>query len=87
MNEINTSKQRESNNSGVFYDESNEGSYENYRNKNLPEGYTDYEERNHDVVYDRYDPLYEAFEKPVQEEKTWSCLRKNFCYKGGQLSI
>ena len=87
MNEINTSKQREADDSGVFNDESNEGSYQNYKNKNLPEGYTAYKESNHDLVYDRYDSVYEAFEKPVQEEKTCSCLRKSFCYTGGELSI
>ena len=78
MNEMNT-HQRELDDSGVSYRDSNEESYDNYRSKNLPEGYTAYKETGQDVVYDRYDSDYEAVEKPVQEEKTCSCLRKSFC--------
>ena len=58
---------RESDDSGVFYGESSEGNYENYRNKNLPEGYTAYKEigKTGELVYDRYSsvdsdaPMYE----------------------------
>ena len=71
--------QRELDDSGDSYRDSNEGSYDNYRSKNLPEGYIAYKETDQDVVYDRYDSDYEAVEKPVQEEKTCSCLRKSFC--------
>ena len=76
MNESNFVRQRESDNS---YCESSEQDYANYRSKNLPEGYKAYKETGQDVVYDRYDSDYEAVEKPVQEEKTCSCLRKSFC--------
>ena len=55
MNEMNSTQQRESNDSDVFYEESHEGCYETYRNKNLPEGYTAYKELGHvgELVYDR----------------------------------
>ena len=78
MNEINFKRQRETDDSGVFYDESNERSYENYRNKNLPEGYTAYKgigqvcERS--LVYDRYSSVYSKHS--MQEDKLCSLKRK-----------
>ena len=79
MNEMNSTQQRESNDSDVFYEESHEGSYETYRNKNLPEGYTAYKEIRHvgELVYDRYSSVYS--DDSVHEKK----LRKKFCFKKG----
>ena len=76
---MNSSQQRDSDDSGVFYGESKEGSYENYRNKNLPEGYTAYKEigKNGELVYDRYSSVYSKH--PMQEDKLCSLKRKCSC--------
>ena len=78
MNEMNSSQQRESD-SGVFYGESSEGNYENYRNKNLPEGYTAYNENGKigELVYDRYSSVYSKHS--LQEDKLCSLKRKCLC--------
>ena len=79
MNEMNSSQQRESDDSGVFYGESSEGNYENYRNKNLPEGYTAYNENGKigELVYDRYSSVYSKHS--LQEDKLFSLKRKCSC--------
>ena len=87
MNEMNSSQQRESHDSGVFYGESNEGSYENYRNKNLPEGYTAYKEIGQvcELVYDRYSSVYS--DAPMHEKKLSLFTGKHFCFKIGWFLI
>ena len=86
MNEINFSRQRESEESGVFYDESNEGSYENYRNKNLPEGYEAYKgiDQVCELVYDRYSSVYSG--DSVHEKKRSLFTGKKSCFKIGWFS-
>ena len=83
MDEMNSSQQRESDGPGDFYEESSEGSYENYRNKNLPEGYTAYKEQNQvaELVYDRYSSVYSKSSE--QGNKLSSCNRKYFCFQIG----
>ena len=83
MNEINSTQLRESSDSGVFYEDSNEGSYENYRNKNLPEGYTAYKEigRLCELVYDRYSSVYS--DDSMQGKRPNSFTGKRLCFKGG----
>ena len=68
-------------------DESNEESYEAYRTKSLPEGYTPYRVPGQavEVEYDRYDSDYEA-EQPGQEPKSILCSRKESCCTKGWLS-
>ena len=82
MNEINFSRQRESEDSGV-YDGSSEGSYENYRPKNLPEGYEAYKGIGQvcELVYDRYSSVYSG--NSVLEKKRSLFTGKNFCFKLG----
>ena len=65
-------------------DESNEESYEAYRTKSLPEGYTPYKETGQavELVYERYDSDYEA-EQPGQEPKSIPCNRKESCCTKG----
>ena len=52
-----------------------EGHYENYRRKSLPEGYTPYRDTHHvnELVYDRYDSDYSTNERPDAERK--SCCK------------
>ena len=87
MNEINFIRQRESDNSDVFYDQSNEGSYENYKNKNLPEGYTAYQEIGQvcELVYDQYGSIYS--QDSLQEKKLSSFVGKCFRFKIGWFLI
>ena len=68
-------------------DESNEESYEAYRTKSSPEGYTPYKETGQavELVYDRYDSDYEA-EQVGQEPRSTSCTRKESCCTKGRLS-
>ena len=77
------SQQRVSDESGVFYGESSEGSYENYRNKNLPEGYTAYKEIGQlcELVYDRYSSVYS--DDSINGKKQRSCTGKRFCLNKG----
>ena len=79
MADNNFSQQRESD----LNSESNEGSYENYRRSNLPEGYTPYRENGQatEAVYDRYDSAYTADESG-QEPKSCSCIRNESCKIG-----
>ena len=76
---MNFSQPRRESDSGVFYGESSEGNYENYRNKNLPEGYTAYKEIGEivELEYDRYSSVYS--EHSLQEEKLCSLKRKCSC--------
>ena len=79
MADNNFSQQRESD----LNSESNEGSYENYRRSNLPEGYTPYRENGQatEAVYDRYDSAYTADESG-KEPKSCSCIRNESCKIG-----
>ena len=78
MNEMNFTQQRESDDSDVFYGDSNGSSYENYRNKNLPEGYTAYKEIGQvcELVYDRYSSIYS--DASMHEKKLSSLVGKRF---------
>ena len=80
---MNFAQQRESDDSDVFYGDSNESSYENYKNKNLPEGYTPYKEIGQvcELVYDRYSSVYS--DAPMHEKKLRSLVGKRFCFKIG----
>ena len=96
MTAIDIDHERESVESSVSNDQSNETDgkneegeskekhYEAYRTKNLPEGYTPYNGTGQavELVYDRYDSDYEA-EQPGQEPTT--CIRKELCCKKGWL--
>ena len=78
MNNINFPQERESD-QDVSVDETDEGSYENYRPKSLPEGYTPYRETHqvNEAVYDRYNSVYSTNER--------SDTRRNSCCKKGRL--
>lgn len=80
---MNSSQQRVSDESGVFYGESSEGSYENYRNKNLPEGYTAYKEIGQlcELVYDRYSSVYS--DDLMHGKNQSSFPGKRFCFNKG----
>ena len=86
MNEMN-STQRESDESNVFYEESNEESYENYRNKNLPEGYTAYRGIGQicELVYDRYSSVYS--DDSLHGQRLSSFTGKRLCSKIGWFAI
>ena len=77
---MNSAHQRESNDT---VDESDEGNYENYRRKSLPEGYTPYRENGQVVegVYDKYDIEYN--ETSAEEAKPNSCSMDKSCCKIG----
>ena len=85
MNAINATHQRNFSDSDVFYEDSNEGSYEGYRNKNLPEGYTAYRETGQvgELVYDRYSSVYSS--QSLQKNKLCSLARIFTCHKIGWL--
>ena len=90
MNEISFVKERESDGSESnedSYESRNEGNYETYRRKSLPEGYTAYSNASqaNELVYDRYDSVYEASENPLQEGKLSLCLKRIVCCKIGWL--
>ena len=87
MNEMDTNHQRESDDSGAFYGDSNEGSYENYRNKSLPEGYTAYKEIGQvcELVYDRYSSVYS--DDSMHEKKRSLFTGKHFRFKIGWFLI
>ena len=82
MNEINVTRQRESDIQSYSNEEFSDGSYENYRSSSLPEGYTPYRETRQadESVYDQYDP-----ETSEQEAKPISCGRNVSCCKIGRL--
>ena len=79
---MNSGQQRESNDTI----ESDEGSYENYRRKSLPEGYTPYRENGQVVegVYDKYNTEYN--QTSDEEAKPNSCSRDKSCCKIGWFS-
>ena len=81
MNETNVAQQRESDIQSCSDDESNGGSYENYRRNSLPEGYTAYRKTEQNV-YDRYESDYEGAETPDQERHEGSCESKKSCKIG-----
>ena len=83
MNAINATHKREFDDSDVFYEDSNEGSYEGYRNKNLPEGYTAYKEIGQlcELVYDRYSSVYS--DDSMHGKKQSSFTGKRFCFNKG----
>ena len=80
---MNSGQQRESND----ISESDEGNYENYRRKSLPEGYTPYRENGQIVegVYDKYDTEYN--ETSAEEANLHSCSKSKSCCKIGLFSI
>ena len=99
MTAIDIDQERESDGSSVSHDhsqgsdgkydkygESREKNYEAYSTKNLPEGYTPYNESGQavELVYDRYDSDYEA-EQPGQEAESTTCTPKESCCKKGWL--
>ena len=93
MNSIDIDQEKKSDDSSVSHDKeyeksdgSNEESYEAYRTKNLPEGYTPYNGAGQavELVYDRYDSDYEA-DQPDQEPKSILCSRKESCCSKGWL--
>ena len=69
MNEMDSAHQGDSNITDFSNEESQERSYESYRDKSLPEGYTAYKNRSqvNEAVYDRYSSVYS--ENPSQKEK------------------
>ena len=91
MNESSIVEKRESNDSEISkedsYEVSDEGNYENYRRKSLPEGYTPYRNASqaNELVYDRYNSVYEACEQPRQGEKLCFCFKKKFYCEIGWL--
>ena len=74
MNNINFPQKREYD-KDLSLQESDEGQYENYRRKSLPEGYTAYSEKLHvnELVYDRYNSVYSSGERPDTGKK--SCFK------------
>ena len=84
---ISHDKSRESDKEYEKSGESTEESYQAYRTKNLPEGYTPYRGTGQAVenVYDRYDSDYEA-DQADQEPESILCSRQSCCTKGGLLS-
>ena len=100
MNEIDIDQEKKSDDSSVSHDraqesdgkyeksdESNEESYEAYRTKSLPEGYTPYNGTGQavELVYDRYDSDYEA-DQPDEEQTSIVCSQKESCCSKGWLS-
>ena len=81
MNNINFSDERESD-QDVSIQETDEGNYENYRRKSLPEGYTAYNDTRqvNEVVYDRYNSVYSTGERP-------DFGRKSCCKIGWLLNV
>ena len=79
MNNINLPQEKESD-QVVSVDETDDGDYEDYRSKSLPEGYTAYKNTRQvdEVVYDRYNSVYSTGENPV--------TRRKFRCKTGRLS-
>ena len=74
MNNINFPQKREAD-QDLSLEVSDEGQYENYRRKNLPEGYTAYREKLHvnELVYDQYNAVYSSDERPDTRNK--SCCK------------
>ena len=78
MNEMDSAHQRDTNITYFSNEESQERSYESYRGKNLPEGYTAYKNRSqvNEAEYDRYSSVYS--EKPLKNEKLCLCSRRKY---------
>ena len=76
MNEMNSADKRDSNITDSSYEESHERSYEAYRGKSLPDGYTPYKNRSqaNEAEYDRYSSVYS--ENPLKNEKLCLCSRR-----------
>ena len=81
MDNTNFPQERESD-QDFSVDETDQGSYENYRRKNLPEGYTPYRDaRNvNEAVYDQYDSVYSNNERS-------DASRKSCCKIGWLLNV
>ena len=79
MDNTNFTQERESD-QDVSVDETEEGSYENYRRKNLPEGYTPYRDTRqvNEFIYDRCDSVYSTCERPVTGTK--SCCKIDWLF-------
>ena len=71
----------------VSVDETDEGSYENYRRKSLPEGYTPYKDTDqvNEAVYDRYNSVYSTVERPDTGRK--SCCKIDWLLNISKLFI
>ena len=71
MNNINLSTEKESD-QDVSFQETDEGHYQNYRRKSLPEGYTPYRDTQqvNELIYDRYNSVYSTNERPDTRRKT-----------------
>ena len=71
MDNTNLPQERESDRD-VSVDETEEGSYEKYRPKNLPEGYTPYKDTGqvNEVIYDQYNSVYSTSERPDTGKKS-----------------
>ena len=74
MNIINFPQERESDQDSSIQETDvsrDEGHYENYRRKSLPEGYTPYRDTNqvNELVYDQIDPVYSTNERPDSGRK------------------
>ena len=74
MDNTNLRQERESD-QDASVDETEEGNYENYRRKSLPEGYTPYKDTDqvNEAVYDRYNSVYSTCERPDTGRK--SCCK------------
>ena len=86
MSTINFSEERESD-QDVSIQETDEGNYENYRRKRLPEGYTAYNDTRqvNEVVYDRYNSVYSTSERPDTGRK--SCCKIGWLLNVSKLFI
>merc|ERR1712176_785018 len=84
-NEMNSANKRDSNITDSSYEESHERSYEAYRGKSLPEGYTPYKNQVNEAEYDRYSSVYST--NPLTNEKLCLCSRRKYhCTLGFSLT-
>ena len=85
MDNTNLPQKRESDRD-VSVDETDEGSYENYRRKSLPEGYTPYKDTDqvNEAVYDRYNSVYSTSERPDTGRK--SCCKIGWLFNVSKFS-
>ena len=75
---INFPRERESDQNSSIQEtdaSDDQGHYENYRPKGLPEGYTPYRDTHqvNELVYDRYNSVYSTNERPMSGGK--SCCK------------
>ena len=85
MNIINFPQERESDQDSSLQETDashDEGDYENYRRKSLPEGYTPYRDTHqvNELVYDRYNSVYSTNERR-------DAARKSCCKIGWLLNV